>query len=846
MQFKYSLFKLILIFFTSISVSKAQNLNLTSLKDWKIVLADTAIASEKFAALEFQSLFEKALGKKFDIVNNSIDKSKNIFIGLSGAMQKTDGNFTIDDLGLEGLRIKTTSDNIIIAGGRPRGTLYGVYEFAEKYLGIRFLAKDYTYVPPVPDKLLLPVGEFSYKPPFVYRSVYYRENMDHPDFSVKLRNNAFASDAKFGGTCDMQFIVHSFFRQCPVDKYGKGHPEYFAEVGGKRLLEAYGGGPQIDVSNPDVIKIMTEAVLKEIAEHPEYKNVSVVHNDNEYYCHCPTCEAINSREESPMGAHLEMVNAIGDEVKKKYPDVKVGTLAYQYTRKPPKAIYPRDNVMVQLCSIECDLLHAYSDPENQMNKSFAEDLAGWGKICNNLWIWDYMVDYFLYGLPFPNLKSIGSNIKYYRDNHVKGVFMEANYNSVAGEMSDLKNYVASQCLWKPDLDSWELTKEFCSLYYKRSSKPILEYLTKIHERVEKENLKARFNARPSDIGLDEKFADWMMNKFDEAMILADDETIRNRVERASLCAYVAMIEGGRGQAVYDYGKVNFASSEKYKQALQAFPLLAKKHGITHYYEEGIANMPRIAEIFENELKVYAKGGRPAVHFKNKDWQVTLLNEENAKCIELRNMQSGINLLSADKTDLSNGFFKEYILKGKDIKDTVKFTPTLKKNELKLEGILKDGSLYERWLVFTDDGSGKIHCRSTITNKTAHEKTVQIKVDFYANTGFRERNEKILNASVKHQGKLKQFNAGMIGQHGPHEKLIDEGKEGGQFMLFNNLLKSGVLETFNARQTDALDASWTDDGSFMNLGIKSKEFMLKPGESCSFDYEFTYLNSPLSE
>ena len=65
------------------------------------------------------------------------------------------------------------------------------------------------------------------------------------NFQFGFSNNAFEKDEKYGGVCDMQFVVHSFYRQLPVETYGKEHPEYFAEVGGKRLLEAYGGGPRL-------------------------------------------------------------------------------------------------------------------------------------------------------------------------------------------------------------------------------------------------------------------------------------------------------------------------------------------------------------------------------------------------------------------------------------------------------------------------------------------------------------------------------------------------------------------------------------------------------------------------
>ena len=570
----------------------AQGLDLMTLKDWEIVVDKEAIPSEKFAAEEFQNLFEQATGIELKIVNTPSGKSKNIFIGNSPHSRNARAAIDIKNLGKEGLRIITTQNNITIEGGRPRGTLYGVYEFAERYLGIRFLTNDYTYVPSKKSKIVIPTEKYSYKPCFFYRNSYYAENLKYPEFSVRLRLNAFEKREKYGGTCNMDFVNHSFYYQVPVDSFKMEHPEYFAEVNGKRLLEAHGGGPQICVSNPDVIKILTKSVLKQIVNHPDVKNVSLSQNDNKYYCTCKNCEEINQREGCPMGSHLAMINSVADEVAKTYPDVIIGTLAYQYTRKPPKTIFPKDNVMIQLCSIECDLLHAFNDKDNEMNKPFADDLAEWGKVCENLWIWDYMVNYNCYGLPVPNLRSIGKKIKYYKDNNIKGVFMEANYSSVSGEMSDLRNYITARCLWKPGLDSWELTKEFCNLYYKNSAKPILEYLTKIHDNAEKNNLKARcIQAKPSDFGLDADFSSYIFEKFEEAMEMADNEVIKSRVEKASLCAYVAMLETAEGEvavaaAAEDLkGKVDFYSSDKYKAIIEKFTELAKKYDMK-YYDEG--------------------------------------------------------------------------------------------------------------------------------------------------------------------------------------------------------------------------------------------------------------------
>ena len=80
-----------------------------------------------------------------------------------------------------------------------------------------------------------------------------------------------------------------------------------------------------------------------------------------------------------MGVLLNFVNKVADEVGKKYPDVKIDALAYQYSHKPPRKIRPRDirprdNVQINLCSINACQLHAFSDPSCPENVIYMQDL----------------------------------------------------------------------------------------------------------------------------------------------------------------------------------------------------------------------------------------------------------------------------------------------------------------------------------------------------------------------------------------------------------------------------------------------------------------------------------------
>ncbi|MDP4266645.1 MAG: DUF4838 domain-containing protein [Bacteroidota bacterium] len=832
------------MFISGIACANGEQIDLMQLKDWLIILDKDAIPSEKFAAEEFQNLFAKTTGINLRIGYKPISENNNIFLGYSESMKKSNVGFDITELKEEGLRINIKTNNIAIAGGRPRGTLYGVYEFAERYMGIRFLTYDHTYIPSKKENILVNTEDYKYVPPFTFRSSYYFENIKHPEFSVRLFNNSFATDTKYGGKSAMDFVSHSLFRQVPTEKYSKKHPEYFAEIGGKRLLSAYGGGPQVCNTNQDVVNIVTESVLKEIKDRPGVKDIAVVQNDNQYYCTCPKCEAINKKEESPMGSHLTLVNEVADRVAKQYPDVIIGTLAYQYTRKAPKTIVPRDNVMVQLCSIECNLLRPVNDKNDDMNRPFAEDLAAWGKICKNLWIWDYMVDYRSYTMPFPNLKAIGQNIKYYADNNIKGVFMEANYQSDAGEMSDLRNYVTSHCLWKPGSDSWALAEEFCRLHYGKAWKPIFEYLTMFHDNAEKLNLKAKFNAVPEEVGLNKEMSEKILNYFEEALKLADNDEIKDRVEKASISALCTMIETARGDAKFENGRYNYQSDEKYKDCMRRYIELAHKFNMINYNEDDFPFTKNQELEFKRELKIYDEGGRPAAQLENDIWKLTLLTDEDGKIVEMIHKPSGYNFLPAGKYDLKTAFLSD-IISSKVYKDSIPshFGVENIGNSVILTKYLKDGSEYKKTIILAEDGSGKILFNTTINQKGKFFKRGNYKLIVEPNfeTGTRSRKSGAITAFVKIDNQWKPFSEGLIGNHGPYEKLIDQGRIGGVYALFNSQKKIGLIEKFESKKVDGMIASWTDSSSKFKLGFTTKDFKIRKNSKYSFDYSIEFID-----
>ena len=523
-------------------------LDVSQMRGWSIVIDDAAIPSDlygwqddltqKYAAEEFQRWFEGATRIQLPLHTTIEGRGPHhIYIGSDAAGVDPTG------LGDEEIRIVVENDRVIIVGGRPRGTLYAVYQFLKELVGLRFLTHDHTHVPDA-SRLKIPCGTYTYNPPFSYRGSYYRENSQHPDFAARLKNNTVTTEERLGGKTRQTLISHSFHLLVPFTQYGDDHPEYYALVDGERHTDTHGAGPQLCVTNPEVIEIAATAAIKYLDEHTDVDNVSVSQADTAAYCRCDVCEAVNQREGTPMGAQLAFVNAVAERVEKVHPNAKVGTLAYWYTRQVPKTIRPRDNIQIQLCSIECCTLHAIDDPNCERNRAFCKDTDDWGKISTDIWVWNYNTNFRSYDLPFPNLRVIGPNVRYFLRNNTKGLFMQANGTGTTGELCDLRNYLISNLIWNPNLDDQAVLEEFVRLHYQSAAQPILDYINMLHDNAEAKGLHPNCFPSAEDVGLDAEIARQALDYFAEAHALATDDAVKARVEKASISVHKAMLVAG--------------------------------------------------------------------------------------------------------------------------------------------------------------------------------------------------------------------------------------------------------------------------------------------------------------
>lgn len=445
----------------------------------QIVIKKDANITEKYAADEFAKYVEISTGVKLDITNTP-KPTGNIYIS------------TRENAPDDNDRVNITCDgkNLYLRGNNDRGTLYSVYEFLEQYMGVRFFTQDCEKVPAYDVYKCDDNIKYTYSSPLMIRDT------DHVqsawcDFSPKFRINGAqaGNDPKLGGRLDFAlYFCHSFEQVMPVDKYGKEHPDYYAN---QNITKTN----QLCMTNPEMRKEYVKNVLNDLKSKNITKGmIDVSQNDNRIKCECDRCKAAEEKYGAYSGVLIEFVNYVAAEIEKVYPDIIVETLAYQITKEAPTNIKARDNVYVRLCSIECNFSEPfeYKDKnapytkvegtinptvdENAMNKKFDANITKWAKLTKNLYIWDYVVNFNNYHIIHPNFQVLKSNINYLINHNAVAIFEEADRHNYAASFDELRNYMYCRLMWDPTLDDKALMNEFCENVYGKGSDDILEIL----------------------------------------------------------------------------------------------------------------------------------------------------------------------------------------------------------------------------------------------------------------------------------------------------------------------------------------------------------------------------------
>ena len=494
---------------------------------YQIVVSAEASTSEQTAAKELQQYIQQVGGVELPITSDLKTSGHSIIVGyneriatLTGATkpEKDDESFTY----------RTVGKDLLIWGGSQRGTMYGVFTFLERELGIHWLTPKCTVVPKLEEWKLSRLDRTEH--PFIgYRYSNYHVARDVPEWSAHTRENTKWYPATNDyGNIEAYYGAHTMEWLVPVQEFFATHPEYFCMRDGKR----YDGYGQLCLSNPDVLEICKTRLAQRMREEPNYRIYSLSQNDNFRFCQCEKCAAIEQQYGGHSGLIVWFVNQVADAVKDEFPDKYIGTFAYQYSRQPPTGIKPRENVVIRLCSIECCFAHPL-DAGCPQNEAFMRDLKGWADIAPHLFIWDYIVDYAQYMAPWPNFQVLGPNIKVFGENKAIGIFEEAQYQSAGAEFDEMKAWTVNQLLWNPEQDVDSLVNIFIDGYYGKAAPRIMDYYRLCQSLVKPDVHYGIYITENHEIYSDD-FTQKAFTILQEALQTAENDEIRERVDRVRM------------------------------------------------------------------------------------------------------------------------------------------------------------------------------------------------------------------------------------------------------------------------------------------------------------------------
>ncbi|WP_438480466.1 DUF4838 domain-containing protein [Oleiharenicola lentus] len=273
-----------------------------------------------YAASEIVYHVEKATGVKLAVVKeNAVPTDAAAFIYVGDTKAARPAGIAVEQLAPETFRLLTAKNALIIAGhdgaGDPldnntsAGTLFGVYEWLERDLGVRWAwpGELGTFVPKT-KTLTISAFDETTAPRFLQRNV-------RPGLAFESAHPALGfTPAAAKGYAEAQTIFlrrNRMGRSYPLsyrhaftdwwEKYGATHPEWFQLVNGRRGPTTPKARFSMCVSNPGLHQKIVDLWLEQggatVKGRPNL--INIVENDFLGSCECEECRAWDGAQQPP-------------------------------------------------------------------------------------------------------------------------------------------------------------------------------------------------------------------------------------------------------------------------------------------------------------------------------------------------------------------------------------------------------------------------------------------------------------------------------------------------------------------------------------------------------------------
>ncbi|MBQ7207884.1 MAG: DUF4838 domain-containing protein [Lentisphaeria bacterium] len=436
-----------------------------------VVYSPAATGAEKTAVRELVNHLTVVLGRRVPAVPEDAKPASGrlIYVGRTAFAAKHAG--TAEFRPEESL-IRSVGKDLVITGGRPRGTLYGVYEFLERVAGVVWLDEKNSHIPRRPG-LKWENLDIRTLPAFRYRGIYTtpiwcgNNREERLQFLSRCRENIFWQCNITAPERERWGISPVLGRPAPLNTmhyYSVLWPEKGMESarslnrnGDRDRSRSFAGPGQICFSSPLArrtvarqLREFIEADRKEFPDSPPpLYNLSI--NDTHDRCECAACVALAEKYKSYAGTVLEFVNAVADSIRESYPDVRIQTSAYLFTEKAPEGIVPRPNVVVRLSpspwGSNCQTMVPLDAP---VNRKTLDDMKKWSAM-GKIQVWNYWVLFGNYAgknAGVTGIAAVTENLKIFHRLGSDYVFSECEFPDTAS-FHGLRVYLGYQFLRDP-------------------------------------------------------------------------------------------------------------------------------------------------------------------------------------------------------------------------------------------------------------------------------------------------------------------------------------------------------------------------------------------------------------
>lgn len=476
----------------------------------KIVVDAQASGTEKFAAQELSRYLGTITGDTFAVeyAAHAGHSSAAILVGRKWA--EDDGiSFPADQYGADGFLLRRSGNRILIAGIRPRGTLYAVYAFLEK-LGCRWFAPNFQFyapasgefVPHIKSPQVDRLDEIS-KPSFPYRSLYVEEGQSHTpqnlaqmvDWMAKVRLNLLDVPVDYehwGRTKwdnyralvlpelkkrDLLLEVggHGYQNFLPQNRYFAQHPEWFGMIGGKRTDD-----PNVvfSTANPQAMATFIDNVRDYLRKHPEIDIFNCLPPDMTHWSQAPEDVALGS----PSDRQMLVVNQLASALRTEFPTLLVQFNAYSNFLVPPERVRPLPSLLMSLDPYLRSFETSLFDSSQAQNAFYITALKKWtpGLIApQHVMIYSYISKYQWRSFPILIPHLIDAEIKQYDKMKLGGL---GTYSEPACWATfELDHYITSRLLWDAGLNVDSELADYTHMRYAAAAQPVAQYLNLVEQ-----------------------------------------------------------------------------------------------------------------------------------------------------------------------------------------------------------------------------------------------------------------------------------------------------------------------------------------------------------------------------